>query len=307
MSKIVVVGSYLVDLMTRTPHLPRPGETVLGGPFKMGPGGKGSNQATAAARSGSNVTLVTKLGDDLFGQEAIKHFKKEKINLEHIKIDTNEETGTALIAVNEESENIIVVALGACGTLAANDVQAAEDEVKEADIVLLQLETSVEAVEETVALATKHNIPVILNPAPYQEFPKEILKDVNYITPNEIEAFELSGVVVQDELSAKKAAKKIYGMGVENIIITMGKHGVYLYTGEGTGELVPAFTVEAIDTTGAGDAFNGGFAHALSIGYSLKEAIRFSNAVAALSVTRAGTAPAMPYKNEVEAFLEQQK
>jgi ribokinase len=303
MSKIVVVGSYVVDLMSRTPHLPKPGETVLGGPFKMGPGGKGGNQATAAARCGSEVTFVTKLGDDIFGREALKHFNGEKVNTQYIKVDPNQATGVALIEVDDHSENSIVVALGACGTITESEVLAVEEKVKEADIVLLQLETSIEAVVTTVKLAKKYGIPVILNPAPYQQFPREILKDVAYITPNETEACELSGIEVTDEVTALAAAKRIYEMGVGTVIITLGSKGAFFYRGGEKGELVPSFKVKAVDTTGAGDAFNGGFTHAISNGYNVKDAIVFGNTVAALSVTKLGTAPAMPYKHEVEAFF----
>ncbi|WP_312469738.1 ribokinase [Neobacillus sp.] len=303
MSKVVVVGSYVVDLMSRTPHLPKPGETVLGGPFKMGPGGKGGNQATAAARCGSEVTFVTKLGEDVFGREALSHFQAENVNTEFIKVDPSQATGAALIAVDDKSENSIVVALGACGTITEAEVLEAEEKVKDADIVLLQLETSIESVVTTVKLAWKHQVPVILNPAPYQEFPREILRGVDFITPNETEAFELSGVEVVDEGTALAAAKKIHEMGVGTVIITLGSKGAFLYTGGEKGELVPGFKVEAVDTTGAGDAFNGGFAHALSSGSSVREAMTFSHAVAALSVTKIGTAPAMPYKHEVENFL----
>ena len=303
MSKVVVVGSYVVDLMSRTPHLPKPGETVLGGPFQMGPGGKGGNQATAAARSGSEVTFVTKLGDDVFGREALKHFTNENVNIDYIKVDPDQATGAALIEVDEKGENSIVVALGACGTITEAEVVEAEEKIKGADIVLLQLETSIEAIVTTVKLASNHGVPVILNPAPYQEFPREILRDVAYITPNETEDCELTGIEVTDERTALTAAKMIHGLGVSTVIITLGSKGAYLYTGGDNGEFVPSFTVEAVDTTGAGDAFNGGFAHAISKGYSVKDAMKFANAVAALSVTKIGTAPAMPYKHEVEALL----
>ncbi|MGG1679366.1 ribokinase [Neobacillus sp. NRS-1170] len=306
MSNVLVVGSYVVDLMSRAPHLPKPGETVLGGPFQMGPGGKGGNQATAAARCGSEVTFVTKVGDDLFGRDAMKHFEAEHINTQYIKVDPSQSTGAALIAVDAKSENSIVVALGACGTINEEEVKEAEERFKTADIVLLQLETSIKAVVTTVKLANKYGVHVILNPAPYQEFPKEILSDVAYITPNETEAFELSGIEVKDEESALMAARKIYEMGVGTVIITLGAKGAFLYSGSNNGELVPGFTVEAVDTTGAGDAFNGGFAHALSTGYTVREAMTFANAVAALSVTKIGTATAMPNKHEVEAILKRE-
>jgi ribokinase len=306
MSKIVVVGSFVVDLMSRTPHLPKPGETVLGGPFKMGPGGKGGNQATAAARCGSEVTFVTKLGDDVFGREALTHFNGEKVNTEYIIVDPHQSTGVALIEVDDHSENSIVVALGACGTITEDEVLAVEEKIKEADIVLIQLETSIEAIVTTVKLAREHQVPVILNPAPFQEFPREILKDIAYITPNETEAYELTGVEVKDEQTALAASQRLHEMGVGTVIVTMGKQGAYVYNAEERGKLVRGYKVNAVDTTGAGDAFNGGFAHALSTGQSLDEAITYANAVAALSVTKIGTAPAMPYKHEVKELLEQQ-
>jgi ribokinase len=197
------------------------------------------------------------------------------------------------------------VALGACGTITEEDVLEAEDYIKAADIVLIQLETSLAAIETSVRVATKHNIPIILNPAPYQEFPRELLKNVQYITPNETEATLLSGIEVIDEPTALEAAKKIYQMGVETVIITLGSKGALLYTGGDEGELVHGFKVEAVDTTGAGDAFNGGFAHAISKGQSIVEAMKFAHAVAALSVTKVGTAPAMPTLEEVESFLSE--
>lgn len=303
MAIITVVGSYVVDLMSRAPHMPKVGETVLGGPFRMGPGGKGGNQAVAAARQGSKVYMVTKLGDDEFGELARQNFKKEHVDSKYVFVDPEESTGAALIIVDSNGDNEIVVALGACGKLTAGDVAVSEDAIRDSAVVLVQLETSTEAVVKTVELASGHGVPVILNPAPYQEFPREILKHVSYITPNETEASLLSGVEVVDEAGALEAAKLMYGMGVPNVIITLGKNGCYLYNGGQSGTLFPAFKVDAVDSTGAGDAFNGGLAHGLAGGMSLGEAIRYANAVAGLSVTRIGTAPAMPTKEEVIGFL----
>lgn len=307
MSNITVVGSYVVDLMCRTPHMPSSGETVLGGPFKMGPGGKGGNQAVAAARLGANVSMVTKVGKDDLGEKAIQNFQNENIDTQFVTIDEKESTGAALIAVDDQGENMIVVALGACGKLSKNDVLQAESKIMNADIVLVQLETSIEAVLTSVKKSKEHNKPIILNPAPYQNVPSAIIENVTYITPNETEASLLSGVKVVDTSSALKAAKVIYNMGVKIVLITMGKAGCYLYTGDDDGKLIPGYEVEAIDTTGAGDAFNGGLAYALSTGRELKEAITYANAVAALSVTKVGTSPAMPSKEEVNLFLEQRE
>lgn len=299
---VTVVGSYVTDLMSRTPHMPKVGETVLGGPFKMGPGGKGGNQAVAAARQGSTVYMVTKVGDDEFGAYARANFTKETINTQYVFVDPVEATGAALIAVDDNGDNLIVVALGACGTLTAEEVTQASQVIANSAIVLVQLETSNEAVVETVALAKGHGVPVILNPAPYHEFPREILQDVTYITPNETEASSLTGLKVDTEADALLAAKAIYVMGVPNVLITLGKKGCYYYNGGESGKLYPGFEVQALDTTGAGDAFNGGLAYALASGQALCNAIIHANAVAALSVTKVGTSPAMPTIEEVQAF-----
>lgn len=304
MGKVTIVGSYVVDLMSRTLRLPKLGETVIGESFKMGPGGKGGNQATATANCGSEVSYLTKVGNDVFGQEALNHFKSIGIDVSTVIVDEQNETGTALIIVDDKSENSIVVTLGACGTISKEDVYNFEFEIASADIVLLQLETSLEAIVETAKLAVKHQKKIILNPAPYREFPIELLKDIDYITPNETEASEISGIEVIDEASALEAAKKIYSLGVPNVIITLGSKGAFIYQGD-KGQLVSSYNVVAIDTTGAGDAFNGGLAHFLSEGYSLEQAVRNSNAVAALSVTKVGTAPAMPSKAEVLQFINE--
>ncbi len=304
MSKIVVVGSYVVDLTARTPHMPKPGETVLGGPFKMGPGGKGGNQAVAAARMGAQVTMVTKVGKDLFGDDAIQNFKNEGIDSQFINQVEDESTGAALIAVDDTGENMIVVSLGACGTITEEEVQKAEVAFEEADIILVQLETSMAAITTTINLAHKLSKPVILNPAPYQKVSDELLAKVNYITPNETEAGLLTGVEVTNEDSARKAAEILLGKGIDTVIITLGKQGCYLVQkGENTGKIIPGYQVQAIDTTGAGDAFNGGFAHFLAEGNSVEAACQMANAVAALSVTKPGTAPAMPYAEDVEELV----
>lgn len=304
LSKIVVVGSYVVDLTARTPHMPKPGETVLGGPFKMGPGGKGGNQAVAAARLGAEVTMITKVGKDLFGTNAIDNFQKEGIDSAYVYQVENESTGAALITVDNSGENMIVVSLGACGTITEEEVLQAEQDFQEADIILLQLETSMEAIRTTINLANSLSKTVILNPAPYQAISDELLKKVNYITPNETEASLLTGVEVVDEETARKAAEILVKKGIDTVIITLGKKGCYLLSdGDHEGQLISGFNVDAVDTTGAGDAFNGGFANFLAEGKSLEEACRLANAVAALSVTKDGTAPAMPKLEELKKMV----
>lgn len=299
-----MVGSYVVDLMSRTPHLPKPGETVLGGPFQMGPGGKGGNQAVAAARQGSQVTMVTKIGQDLFGDQALRNFEREFIKTTYITKDEIEATGAALIAVDQDSENMIVVSLGACGKLTREDIQQASCAFHEADIILVQLETSIEAVRATVELANELGKPVVLNPAPYQKVDLETMAKITYITPNETEANFLTGITVHDEKTAQEAALILYNLGIPNVIITLGKLGCYVYDGNDQGRLIKGFSVDAVDSTGAGDAFNGGFTTFIASGMSIDEAARKANAVAALSVTRAGTSPAMPTQEELEKFLK---
>ncbi|PRO67039.1 ribokinase [Alkalicoccus urumqiensis] len=302
MARITVIGSYVTDLTGRTEKLPRPGETVIGRSFTMGPGGKGGNQAVAAARLGSDVTMVTKIGKDVFGEEAVRNFQAEKIRSEYVAVTPDAATGAAIIAVDDQGENMIVVTLGACGTLSADEVQQADAAIASSDYVLVQLETSIEAVEEAVRLAGEHRKPVILNPAPYHPVPEAVWQKVAYATPNETEAEGMTGVTVTDKETADHAARRIQQMGVENVIITLGKKGCYLLEQGQEGRLIPGIEVDAVDTTGAGDAFNGALAHYLGTEPSVEEACYKANVAAALSVTRAGTAPSMARAEEVASW-----
>lgn len=306
-NKVFVMGSYVTDLTARATHLPKPGETVLGKNFRTGAGRKGSNQAAAIARLGAEVTLVTKLGNDAFGKVARQHFITEGIDISYIAVDHVLPTGTALIAVDDQSENMIVVTISASGNIQKDEVEQAEEELKKSALVLTQLETNLEAVEVTLALAKKHKVPIALNPAPYQNIPADWFKEITYITPNETEAAQLTGMPVETIEEAKLAAEKIHKMGVENVIITLGKLGSLLYNEKNPGVMFDRFPVKAIDTTGAGDAFNGGFAYALANDFSLEEAVRFGNATGALSVTKEGTAQSMPTLKEVETFLKKRE
>ena len=301
---ITVVGSFVVDLMARSPHLPVPGETVLGGPFKMGPGGKGSNQAVAAAKAGSKVNMVTKLGKDAMATIATDCWKSVGIDFSKTPIDDEEATGVALIMVDSNtSENMILVASGTCLKMTKEEVDAAADMIKASNVIMLQLEISMEAGLRAAQIAHENGVKVIFNPAPYSKFPDEIIPLIDYATPNETEAGQWAGIEVVDDATAVEAAKRIVAMGVKNVIITLGKRGCLVYEGDGTYNFVDSFKVDAVDTTGAGDAFNGGFAHAIDAGMNPKDAVRFASAVGALSVTKIGTAPAMPTKEEIEAFL----
>ncbi|AYO29802.1 ribokinase [Biomaibacter acetigenes] len=303
--KITVLGSFVVDLMSRTPHLPARGETVFGGPFKLGPGGKGSNQGVAAHKAGADVTMVTKLGRDDFAQIALNSFKSVGMRTDYIFFDNEHETGAALIMVeNGTGENEIVVSIGACNYITDDEVESVREEIRNSKLLLTQLETNLSAVYKAIDIANEYGVMVVLNTAPVQPVPEQIYKKVDVLTPNETEASILSGIEIKDIEGAKKAAEYFVEKGVKSVVITLGSNGVYVKSPEFEGH-VPAFALDnVIDTTGAGDAFNGGFATALAEGKSIKEAAIFGNAVAGISVTRIGTAPAMPWREEVEEFLK---
>lgn len=302
--KITVMGSFVIDLMARAPHLPARGETVKGTTFKMGPGGKGSNQGVAAKRAGAEVRMITKLGRDDFAEIALQNFRDEGIDTSLILQDEDEQTGTALIMVDENtSENEILVTLGACNHITYENIEKARESIENSSILLTQLEINVSAVERAVDIAYKSGVRVILNPAPIQPIPDDLLKKVYILSPNEVEASILSGIEVSSVENAKKAAKVLINRGCENVIITLGSKGALVVTKEKT-KLIKALKVDAIDTTGAGDAFNGGLATAIAEGKDIFEAAEFANAVGALSVTKIGTAPAMPFRKEIEEFIK---
>ncbi|PMQ00860.1 MAG: ribokinase [Dictyoglomus sp. NZ13-RE01] len=303
--KIVIVGSYNTDLMSKAPWLPKPGETVLGGPFKMGPGGKGSNQAVCAARLGAEVYFVGCIGKDYFGEVARNNFLNENINIDYLKITDKTHTGIALIMVDDKTgENMIVVAPGANMEVDRGLVEKAKDIILGADVVLLQLEIPVETVAYTIDLVSKKEKPLsILNPAPGRKLDKKIWKKVDLITPNRSELELITEMKIESIEDAEKAAREIISSGVKEVVVTLGKDGALVVNEEGS-TYVPSFKVEVVDTTGAGDAFNGGLAVALAEGKDLISAVYFANAVAALNVTKIGTAPAMPYREEVERFLK---
>jgi len=306
MSKVVVFGSFNVDLMGRTPHFPKAKETVMGSTFKMGPGGKGFNQGVAAHKAGADVTMVTKIGNDPFQNIILDTMNELKMNQDYIfKCDTS--TGCALILVDENTgENEIVVLPGANYEITKEDTDSLEELIKEADYVLLQLEVNQDANERVVDLCEKHHTKVIINTAPYNKISDEFLSKAFMVTPNEVEAEELTGIHVYDLESASKAANVFKSKGVKDVVITMGGQGVFI-SSNGVEKIVPAFKVNAIDTTGAGDAFNGGLLAALSKGKDIWEAATFASALAAISVTRLGTTPAMPTLEEIEKFLEEHK
>jgi ribokinase len=302
---VTVLGSFVVDLMTRASHIPVPGETVKGNFFLMGPGGKGSNQAIAAHRCGGKVTLITKIGKDLFSKVATDFYTQEGIDQTYIFHDPSYSTGIALISVAESSsENAITVVPGACASITEEEIERTYPVLDETDVLVCQLETNLNIIPQAVRRVQSKGGLALLNPAPAQEkIEDSFIGMFDFITPNETEASILSGITVIDKQTAYMAASELQNKGVRNVLITMGENGCFLLSENGESLLFPSFPVQVVDTTGAGDAFNGGLATALSKGKSLKDSIVFATMVASLSVTKIGTAPAMPSASEVNAFL----
>ena len=296
--KVLVIGSSNTDMVIKTSRIPVPGETIIGGSFFMNQGGKGANQAITAARLGAQVGFVCKLGTDLFGKQAEYSFEKEGIDTSYVFSDFLHPTGVALILVDNAAENCIVVAPGANYNLLPEDIDRAEGAFMESDIILIQLEIPFPTVEHALKLAYRLRKRVILNPAPARSLSGELLKCVYIITPNETEAEILSGIKIRDEASVQKAAAIIHGMGVAFVIITLGSKGAYIYDGQ-NGINIPAFRVKAVDTTAAGDVFNGALAVGLSENMTLPDAVRFACKASSISVTREGAQSSIPYRKEV--------
>lgn len=297
-SSILVVGSSNTDMVIQVDKFPLPGETILGGTFFMFPGGKGANQAVAAARLNGNVTFIAKVGTDIFGKQAVQQFLMAGINTNFIITDPDHPSGVALITLDKKGENTIVVAQGANGALTVQDVEKAEKEFAQADIVLMQLEIPIDTVLQAAALGTRYGKKVILNPAPARQLPDELLRNLFMITPNESETETLLGSKISDRASLEGAARTLYEKGVTNVVITLGAEGAYVYNAEG-GRLLAAAKVETVDTTAAGDVFNGALAVAISENKTLDEAVAFANRAAAISVTRRGAQASAPYRHEI--------
>jgi ribokinase len=298
MNKIIVIGSTNTDMVIKTDHLPVPGETILGGKFFMNPGGKGANQAVAAARLGGHVSFVSKTGNDIFGKQAIQNFENEGVNTENILTDPNNPSGVALITVDKEAENCIVVAPGANMTLNSEDIDNAMAEIKLSEIMLMQLEIPIDTVVYAAKKGAEAGKKAVLNPAPAAKLPDELYKNLYIITPNETETELLTGIRVKDKESAKKAALVFLEKGVNTVIITQGSKGSFICT-INSAKQVPAPKVEAVDTTAAGDTFNGALCVALSEGQGLQEAVTFANKAASIAVTRLGAQSSTPYRNEM--------
>lgn len=303
---VVVVGSSNTDMIIQMKTIPRPGETLLGGKFSIAPGGKGANQAVGAARAakpGTQVIFVAKVGKDIFGEQAIAGFKKDKIKTDYVFRDSKKPSGVALIFVADDGKNSIAVASGANAALSPSDLKKASQVIKNADILVLQLETPLETVQTAIEIADQTGVPIILNPAPVQKLPPEILRKVTILTPNEIEAETLTGIAVKNKTTAAQAAQILHDFGIPIVIITLGSKGAYLSTPT-VRQMIKPFAVNAVDTTAAGDIFNGALAVSLSEDTGLLEAVHFASAAAALSVTKLGAQPSAPKRREIIDLLK---
>jgi ribokinase len=299
---VLVIGSSNTDLIIKATRIPKPGETILGGEFARAAGGKGANQAVAAARAGGAVTFIARIGRDANGEAALAGFATDDIDVKHVVRDPTRPSGVALILVDQNGENSIAVASGANDKLSPADVLEAKDAFRRAQVVLLQLETPLSTVVASAKLAAVAGVRVVLNPAPARPLPAQLLKLIYLLTPNQSEAELLTGVTVSNKATAARAADKLLARGVQNVIITLGARGAFV-AGKVSRHLMPGFKVAAVDATGAGDVFNGALVVALAEGRSLPEAARFASAAAAISVTRFGAQPSAPTRPEIEAVL----
>lgn len=298
-SRIIVVGSSNTDMVVRTERFPKPGETILGGEFFMNQGGKGANQAVAAARLGGDIVFVSNVGNDVFGKTALQSLQKEGIDITYTRIDPHSPSGVAVITVDRAGENNIVVAPGANSTLLPDEVQHIEELIEEGTFMLMQLEIPIQTVEHIINKTADRGGKVLLNPAPAQKLSQHLWNKIYLLTPNEEEASLLADVAVHDVSSARKAAERLIKKGVQNVVITMGAKGA-LALFESEYIHVEAQKVIATDTTAAGDVFNGALAVALNEGKSIREALTFASQAAAISVTRLGAQSSSPYRKEIE-------
>lgn len=300
--RVTVVGSLNMDLIVLSPRIPQPGETIIGTGFRTAPGGKGANQAVAAAQLGAQVSMIGSVGEDTFADSLLENLASAGVDRRFVTRDQGNPTGVALIVVDEQGENSIVVASGANMHLKPADLESAEGAIAQADVLLLQLEVPLDTVTRAAEIARKHQVTVVLNPAPARTLPKELLSLVDFLIPNETETALLSGMPVSNQDEIETAAASLRALGVGNVILTLGERGALL-TAAGNSELYPAFEVNPVDTTAAGDAFMGAFAVALGEGLSIPDAIRFGNAAGALATTRLGAQPSLPTRTEVDSLI----
>lgn len=297
--KVMVIGSSNTDMVMQLDTLPTAGQTLLGDNFQVHPGGKGANQAVAAARLGAEVIFVAAVGADQFGQQAVHNFEQDQIDVSCIKTCPNHPSGVALIMVGGNGENMIGVASGANFQLLPEDIPT--DKMSDMNCVLLQLETPIDTVMHAARHAKAQGIPVVLNPAPAQALSDELLSCVDILTPNETEAEALTGIPVTDQASAQQAAHALLAKGVKTVLITLGENGVLLSQQGSEAQCIPAEKVEAVDTTAAGDTFNGALCAGFAKGMPLLDAIHYANHAAAISVTKPGAQPAIPHEAMVTA------
>ncbi|MCS2157739.1 ribokinase [Scandinavium sp. H11S7] len=303
---LVVLGSINADHILNLESFPRPGETVTGSQYQVAFGGKGANQAVAAGRSGANIAFIACTGDDDTGEQVRKQLASDNIDIAPVSVVAGVSTGVALIFVNGEGENVIGIHAGANAALTTERVAEQKERIASADALLMQLESPLESVLAAAKIAHDNQTTVALNPAPARELPDELLSLVDIITPNETEAEKLTGVRVENDEDAAKAAQVLHDKGIDTVIITLGSRGVWA-SQRGNGQRVPGFKVQAIDTIAAGDTFNGALMTALLEGTELPEALRFAHAAAAIAVTRKGAQPSVPWRKEIDDFLRQQR
>ncbi|MGP4079239.1 ribokinase [Pseudalkalibacillus sp. R45] len=300
---ILVIGSFMMDLVVKTPRVPENGETIIGKALLRFPGGKGANQAVAAARLSGNVTMAGMVGVDQFGNEAINVLNHEKVNSNYIQRDLENSTGVGLVMVEANGNNRIVVIPGANLSFKAKDLDQIRGMINDFDIVLMQLEMDLEMIEKAVTYADDARVPIILNPAPAQKLSDDLLKKITYLTPNETEAEILTGIKIHTKEDAEKAGRSLLEKGVQHVIITLGEKGALIVDESGT-TYVPGFPVTPYDTVAAGDAFNGALSVGITGGKSLVDAVKHANAVGALAVTKQGAIPSLPHVEEVEEFIK---
>lgn len=302
---LVVLGSINADHILNLESFPAPGETLLGNQYQIAFGGKGANQAVAAGRSGARIAFIACTGDDDTGERVRKQLASDNIDIAPVSVIAGESTGVALIFVNGEGENVIGIHAGANAALTVDLVEAQRERIAEASALLMQLESPIESVLAAAKIARENQTLVALNPAPASELSDELLSLLDIITPNETEAEKLTGVRVDNEADAAKAAKVLHDKGIKTVLITLGSRGVWASV-NGEGSRIPGFKVQAIDTIAAGDTFNGALITALLEDKPLEEAIRFAHAAAAIAVTRKGAQPSVPWRKEIDDFLRQQ-
>ena len=302
MNKLVVLGSVNADHVLQVASFPRPGETLHGHSYAVIPGGKGANQAVAAARLGADIAFIASVGDDSFGINIKQEFEAQGINTTGVMVEKNTPTGIAMIQVAATGENSICIAAEANACLTPERVEPHLDLIRNANTLLMQLETPIDTIKAAAQVAKDANTQVVLNPAPAQKLTSDLLQLVDIITPNETEAELLTGIAVTDMASAQKAANALHQQGIKTVMITLGSEGVWL-SENNKGQQIKGFTVKATDTTAAGDTFNGAFITAMQSGQKIHDAIMFAHAAAAISVTRAGAQSSIPHLTEVQRFL----